>query len=223
MKAIAAWLSEVLVLLAIVAVIGVQQRQARADYVTNHVPGGHGPLSAESAIPTWGVVDVCCTAATGLGERWLGNEGGSYWAYPSPLQTGVYWIRKSSSPGTYAVAYEFAAYPWGRSYVVTPTFTQLSWPPRLVSITYRNFCPLVPGEIVAHPCGGNWTPMDGGGLLTYVVANGIVKPGLPYGDYLHAGERDGAGSWCDFKFSDFPGLTRPPGAANEAIAVDACD
>lgn len=190
---------------------------ARADYLTNHSVG-HGPLSAAGSMPTWGDIEMCCTPAGG-GERWLGDVAGGYSAYPT---AGQVWIRRSPGGGTYAVAYEHASYPWGRTYVMSSSWAQLAWSPALVTIQYDDACPLTPGMAIAHMCGTDWTPMDSGGVPTYVIGNNIVKPGLPYGDYLKDTSGTGAGPWCSFNFSDFTGVTKPAGAPNHGVAIDAC-
>jgi hypothetical protein len=191
---------------------------ARADYVANHFPGGHGPLSAATTMPAWGEVELCCTPS-GAGERWLGDMDGAFWALPTPGQT---MIRKSPAPNTYAVAYERSHRPYGQSYVVTSEWVTLPWSPQLVTIQYDDACPLTPGMAIAHPCSTDWTPMDSGGVPTFVVGNNIPKVGLPYGDYLKDTSGAGAGSWCSFNFSDYPSVPVPPGAPNHAVAVDAC-
>ncbi len=202
--------------LILAAILTAIASPARADFVTNHVVGGHGPDAVVGDAPSWGAVDVCCTSS----QRWLGDVAGAYWAYPAPNNT---WIRKSSAPNTYAVAYEFASWPYGRTAVVPTTWKFLGWAPSLITIQYDNPCPIIPGENTVHACSGDWTPIDEGGLLTYVIGNGLVKPGLPYGDYLHdTSNGGGAWTWCSFNFSDFPGLTKPPGVPNHAVAVDKC-
>lgn len=190
---------------------------ARADYVTNHFPGGHGPQPVVGNFRTWGIVELFDTA--GNGEWWLGNVDGAYVAYPT---AGKVWVRKSAPPSTYAVAYEFSNFT-GRTFVVTSSWNLLPWSPQALAIQYDTPCPITPGMAVAHACSGDWTPMDGGGVPTVVIGNGIVKPGLPYGDYLHyTADHDGPGSWCTANFSDYPGVTKPAGLPNHVVAVDAC-
>jgi len=185
-------------------------------YVDNHVGGGHGPLPVGSTMPTWGVVQLCDTH--GDCEGYLGNVDGSYVAYPS---TGMYWIARSSAPYTYAVAYEHHDLT-GRTYVVTSSWVPLSWTVGAVSIQYDDACPHTPGMDTVHQCTGTWTPMDSSGVPTYVIANGIPKPGLPYGDYLKDTSGTGAGSWCTFNFSEYPSVPKPAGVPDHGVAVDAC-
>lgn len=186
-------------------------------YVDNHVPLGHGPLPVVGSMPTWGEIEISDGGSNG--ERWLGNVAGAYAAHPT---AGKHWIWKSPAPNTYAVACELAGCTGGRTWVVTSSWHDLGFVPAVVNIQYDDACPITPGENTVHVRTGDWTPMDSGGLLTYVIANGIVKPGLPYGDYLHAGDRDGPGSWCTFNFSDYPAVPKPAGAPNHGVAVDAC-
>jgi hypothetical protein len=193
--------------------------QSAELYVDNHVPLAHGPLPATGSPPAWGVVEMWVGSQ---GADYLGNVGSYYVAHPT--LGGMPYIAMSSLY-TYAIAYEFEVAPGsyaGRTYVVTPTFTQLAWTPQAVIIRYDDPCPITPGMAVAHACSGDWTPMDSGGVPTVVIGNGIQKPGLPYGDFLKYTAGGGPGSWCGANFSDFPGVTKPAGLPNHVVAVDAC-
>lgn len=205
--------------LVLIAALLALSSIARADFVTNHA-GGHGPLPAAGSMPSWGNVELCCTPAGG-GERWLGDVAGSYWAYPT---AGQVWIRRSPAPNTYAVAYEHATYPYGRTLIVGSSWNvaPLTWTIALVLIQYDDACPLTPGMAVAHVCSTDWTPMDSANVPTVVIGNNIPKPGLPYGDYLKDTSGTGYGAWCTANFSDYPGVTRPPGMPNHVVAIDHC-
>lgn len=188
-------------------------------YVDQHVPLAHGPLPATGSTPAWGVVEMW-----NVGERWLGNVDSYCIAHPTP--TYAPYITKSANYTT-AIAYEFEVMPGsfaGRNTAVTTSWQQLAYTPAAVVIMYDDPCPTVNAAQwrAAHACSGDWTAMDGGGVPTVVIGNGIAKAGLPYGDYLKWTGAAGAGSWCTANFSDYPNVAKPAGLPNHVVAVDAC-
>ncbi|HXH90928.1 MAG TPA: hypothetical protein VNN25_05060 [Thermoanaerobaculia bacterium] len=193
-------------------------------FVDNHVTGGHGPLSANGNQAAWGTVRLWSGS---FGEDWLGSVDGNYIAHPTEYHTGDRPYVAMSPNFTFATAYEFEAAPgvfYGRSSAITTSFVQFAYLPAAIVISYDDACPLVNATqwTTPHPCTGDWTPFDGGGVPTFVIGNGIVKPGLPYGDYLKYTAPGGPGSWCTFNFSDLPNVAKPAGAPNHAVAIDSC-
>jgi hypothetical protein len=221
-------LPTLLLIATIVSSCGVSTEQVATFtpaplFVDNHVSGAHGPLSAAGTQADWGVVRLWTSS---FGEDWLGNIDGDYIAHPTNYSAGYPWAAVSAHFTT-AVAHEFEGPPGvfsGRSNTIGTTFAQLPYLPAAVTVQYDDPCPLAMATqwTVAHACTGDWTPMDSAGLPTFVIGNGIVKPGLPFGDYLKYTAPGGYGSWCAFNFSDLPNVTKPAGAPARAVAINAC-
>lgn len=204
-----AWLSEVVALLAILAVIGLQQRQARADFIAT--TGGHGPLSASGTFWDRGAVQLWSSSQ---GEMWIGDMGAYYIAHPSAGLSYPYVARSPSY--TFAIAYEFENAPGsfsGRNQVLTSTFVQLAWTPAAIVIEYDPPCPTTNATAWTslHTCTLNYTPMDGGGRPTVSITDAFGHSlNLP-GNTNHVE--------CEAHLPNYPNVPHPGGLPDDVVAV----
>lgn len=129
-------------------------------------------------------------------ERWTGDIGPlapSTLLFPS---AGMIAFTKSTyGTAAYAcMAIHNGNYGWctdsrlipsgsGVNFGATPVYIEVSASPPCPTSNAAAFTQI-------HWCSGSYTPMDGGGLPTAVIADGIVQTGLPYGSPLKLSDAD---------------------------------
>jgi hypothetical protein len=171
-----------------------------ADFVTTD-ESGHGPFVVTNPIPSWGYLDVASEDFSHR-ERWRGDvETGSGHLGRTIVPTfAARWFSVSPLQGSFAFACSHT--PTGPTYAPcqgqspAPVYissdgnnpTHLMWTPAAVIVGYYPQCPIASGYSVIHYCTGTHTPYDYTGqptdFPTFVIGDGIVKPGLPYGSPL---------------------------------------
>ncbi len=180
---------------------------ARADYL-DHV-GGHGPLSCSGGpMKDYNQVEAWSTTTC---ERWTGDVGPNGPATLLFPSAGMISFAKSpNGTSAYAcLAIHNGNYGWCTDSRLIPSGTGVVFPstPIYIQINAAPPCPTnqataftvlywAPGSY------GDWTPMDGYGLPTAVIADGHVAPGLPHGNPLKLSDAD----VCVANLANYPNL-----------------
>lgn len=237
-RVIAFWIG--LLLTCSCAVVPEQVAATNSPLFVDASEAGFGPFAVAGNIPSWGYVDVFNNTD---GQRWRGdiNSGtGHIGRIVTPTLSGVNWAIKSGFSGvsTYVLACSHAPPDTHGSpcqgqtpapVSITTTGGFIGFTPAAFVVGYQPNCQYTPGMTIVHQCTGSYTPYDGSTMATAVVADGIVRPGLPYGSPLkyQPGGTTGVDVECVVDLSTYGiqgQFTRPPGytLGNTVMAVYTC-
>lgn len=210
---------------------------ARADYVTA-AEGGYGPFVCEKdgggAMPSWGFDEIFSVPNyVGTCERWRGDidTGSGHPGRPMAADFAIRSARTSpQSSSMYICDYIVLTnapvpchieWGWASSYQSDPSVPTVSARAHVPGYTVD--CPLTPGMAVIHDCSAPFTPYDGSGIPTAVIADGIAQncPGpscLPYGSPLKNQPTVGTDVSCVADLANYPLLH----ASGKRVAVYTC-
>jgi hypothetical protein len=224
-----------LLILATFAVVWLACGVAHADYVTV-TQGGYGPFTCTrdggGPLPSWGFSERFVGSFYYYGcQRYRGDIQTSTHAGHSydfiPAGDPYLSVKVSPQYTTHYACYDLAPgntpVPCDGGYkVVTSDDPYVDDWRNASVIGYLPSCPAANGATfnTIHFCAGSYTPYDGSGLVTAVIGDGHVAPGLPYGNPLKLQPTVGNDVSCVATMSNYPNV--PSGGHAVLMAVYTC-